>query len=395
VIVIDNFELNRSQKMALEMGCEWWNDKHEQVFQISGLAGTGKSTIPRYLIDKMGLTNDNVAFVTYTGKAALALSRKGCPTKTIHSTIYSLEFLEEDTGDSIEENKIKKKRRYTPHFVRKPSLAPETKLIVIDEASMVDEKIGKDLEAYGIPILAVGDLSQLGPIYGKPYFLSRPNITLTEIMRQLENDPIIKLSHMALRGERIQRGRYGPNCKVVWKDEITDVEMVEYDIIICGLNKTRMLLNNYIRENIYGRNPTTPYINDKVICRRNNWGMSLDELYLINGMIGYIHNIRLESFDRTNRTVEIDFRPEFTENYFMDVKIDLEYLFNINKDTAGNAFSTTCYFEWGNAITCHSSQGSQYKNVIVISEPFGSIEQRRSLLYTAITRAESGLLLAV
>lgn len=49
---------------------------------------------------------------------------------------------------------------------------------------------------------------------------------------------------------------------------------------------------------------------------------------------------------------------------------------------------------WGYAITCHKSQGSQWENVIVFDDGLGrAAEDRARWLYTAITRAEKGLVI--
>jgi exodeoxyribonuclease-5 len=49
---------------------------------------------------------------------------------------------------------------------------------------------------------------------------------------------------------------------------------------------------------------------------------------------------------------------------------------------------------WGWAITCHKSQGSQWPNIIVFDDGLGrTAEDRARWLYTAITRAEQGLVL--
>ncbi len=49
---------------------------------------------------------------------------------------------------------------------------------------------------------------------------------------------------------------------------------------------------------------------------------------------------------------------------------------------------------WGYAITCHKSQGSQWENVIVYDDRLSrSAEERARWLYTAITRAERGLVI--
>ena len=53
---------------------------------------------------------------------------------------------------------------------------------------------------------------------------------------------------------------------------------------------------------------------------------------------------------------------------------------------------TEATFGW--AITCHKAQGSQWENVVVWDDGLGRTEQdRRRWLYTAITRAERGLVI--
>ena len=59
-------------------------------------------------------------------------------------------------------------------MVKKTDKIPNYKLIVIDEVSMVDDKMMKDLLSFGIPVLAVGDPGQLAPISGTASYLSNP-----------------------------------------------------------------------------------------------------------------------------------------------------------------------------------------------------------------------------
>ena len=49
---------------------------------------------------------------------------------------------------------------------------------------------------------------------------------------------------------------------------------------------------------------------------------------------------------------------------------------------------------WGWAITCHKSQGSQWENILIYDDGLGrTAEDRARWLYTAITRAEKGLVI--
>ena len=81
-------ELNNDQIHAAYLADDWWYNSTRQLFEISGSAGTGKTTLVRYLIERFNLTTDQVLFIAYTGKAASQLIRNGLPARTIHSACY-------------------------------------------------------------------------------------------------------------------------------------------------------------------------------------------------------------------------------------------------------------------------------------------------------------------
>ena len=56
---------------------------------ISGYAGTGKSTLVQFIIRALGLRDEEVAYVAYTGRASLVLRQKNCPNaQTAHKCVY-------------------------------------------------------------------------------------------------------------------------------------------------------------------------------------------------------------------------------------------------------------------------------------------------------------------
>ena len=59
-------ELNTQQIYALYDLETWWGKQNDQLFEISGAAGTGKTTLIRYFIDRIGLDLSDVAFVVYS-----------------------------------------------------------------------------------------------------------------------------------------------------------------------------------------------------------------------------------------------------------------------------------------------------------------------------------------
>ena len=384
-------ELNKGQETALQNLLHWWKYKTKQVFEISGAAGTGKTTIVKELIEALCLSADQVLFMAYIGKATLALARTGLNAKTIHSSICNIEMVpkEDENGEPI----VTDKSRYiwVPKFTRKQHLDGDIRLIVVDEAAMVPEELAKWILEFNIPVIALGDLNQLPPVIGNSFFLKNPDVILTEIMRQSDESPIPWLAKDILEGKRLTRGNIGNSIAIMSQHDF-DKQLFTYsDIIICGTNKTRDGLNNFYRKVLLKYTTDDPVVGDKMICRQNNWNASIgDNIYLINGMVGYITDIDLESSSAKRLT--IDFRPEFMNESFIDLPMDRDYL-KLPAAYRKSHMSRLNKFEYGYAITCHLAQGSQYNKVIVINEPFGDYRFRRQWLYTAVTRAIDQLII--
>jgi exodeoxyribonuclease-5 len=197
--------LNSQQSVAVDKACGWYNDfrkNHFNVrpyFEISGPAGSGKTTIVRTITERLGFYPEQVMYMALVGKATLALVRNGVPAKTIHSSIYEYKAVprvDESKGPITD---ARGKPIFDMGFVLKEILSNDVRLLVVDEGAMVSTTIAQDLLSFGIPIIVLGDLNQLPPVFGKSFFLSRPDVILTEIMRQALDNPIIALSQHVLK----------------------------------------------------------------------------------------------------------------------------------------------------------------------------------------------------
>lgn len=389
-------ELNNQQIYLIYDLESWWNSKNKQVYEISGAAGTGKTTVIRYFIDRLNLELENVLFVAFMGKAASVMARNGLPATTIHSAIY--DFKEKYARD--ENNKIIFKSNGKPKLVNyfeiKDHISKKIKLIVLDEGSMVDKKIGEDLISFGIPIIVLGDLNQLPPVYGDSFFLKNPDTVLTQIMRQSENNPICWLSQEVLSGRKLKQGVYG-HSSVIKKRDLTDYHFRNADIILTGTNRLRYHINNYCREELKGiKKLEYPHMGEKVICRKNNWSQRIDDnIFLTNGTTGFVDYIYRDSFNK--RTMKMDFRPDFTNKIFKNIEFDYNHMYAIpgeeNETPFGYLYDK---MEYAYAITVHSSQGSQYNNVLFLYEDFmRDPEDKKRMLYTGITRAVQNVTIVI
>ena len=391
--------LNEQQDECVKNAVNWFrNFSSKQTFEISGPAGSGKTTIVKTIIQNLGLKMEDVMFVAYVGKAALQLTRSGVNGRTIHSAFYDIDFVpvKDDEGKPI----IKNGKIITrPEFIKKEKIPSNIKLIVIDEAPMVNESFGIDIESFNIPIICLGDLQQLPPVIGGSKYLIRPDYVLTKIMRQAEGNPIIYLSQLASRGERIPYGKYGDKCYVIPKDRVTDSMLLNADMILTPTNASRARCNKYIREELRRIDSELPVEGEKLICRKNNRNRIIgDNVYLVNGMLGYVNNVDKSTYN--TRTVDISFSPDFDERLvFHNIRIDYKTLMQsiqIDNGQYKKGYSMYDMFEFGDAITVHLSQGSQAENVLFISEPFGRGDRdlQAKLEYTGITRASEGLIYA-
>ena len=257
-----------------------------QVCRLFGYAGSGKSTVLKFALDELGLEPHRgerdggdcvpgVVTATFTGKAALVLRRKGTPARTIHSLIYSvIEATEEEIAAAqkkIEqaENEARRLSGFDrtsadaaieamrqsvagmkkPRFALNPqSDAAHAKLIVLDEVSMVGEEMARDLMSFGKPILVLGDPGELPPIKGEGAFTKdAPDIMLTEIHRQAAESAIIRLATMARQGQPIGFGQHDTFVWKMRKADVTPEQCLRGGQVICGMNATRLQLNNGMR----------------------------------------------------------------------------------------------------------------------------------------------------
>lgn len=359
--------LTKNQLEALNLIAEWFNTD-SKLFKLSGSAGTGKSTLLSFLKEVLDIADNEIVFATFTGKASLVLNNKGVNAVTIHKLIY--DFI----------NNIDNK----PTFKLKTVLDKDYKLIVIDEASFISEQVLYDLLSFNTKVILVGDKNQLPPIKSKSIFESA-NYHLSEIIRQQEGNPIINLSQRILNDELVFKYQIIKNKIAVAPKSSMDINsLIRADQVIVGTNKERNRINNLIREHL-GHYSTYPEQGDKVICTQNRWDILIDDVPLVNGMIGYVKEIR----DTADDYFMMRFNPEFTEESKW-VRVS-KLIFNDEEDVNPN----NCKFDFGYAITLHKAQGSEFNKVVLINPyfPKGNKDYHKRWLYTGVTRAKDSLII--
>lgn len=367
---MSNIALLPEQNLAAEDIINWFSTSPDLEYRLGGYAGTGKTTVIRYLVEVFEQDHHKVAVAAFTGKAVNVLQRKGLyQASTLHSLLYDIEVL---PNGQFEFN------------LRGPN-SLKFDLIIVDEASMISTDLYRDLLTFKKKLLFVGDPGQLEPVGDNPNLMRDTHRVLQTIHRQAENSPIITFANDIRNGQPLVEFTKDKCCSRK-KNGFKIPDIADYDQVICAKNSTRTEINRKYRA-WKGLPDGIPQIGDKLLILRNSASFSV-----FNGMLLSIDKIHEQ-------------KPLF---YLCDLSDDLGHKFSkvpiwnepFTKDI-GKEFSIPrmgpkepqmVYADFGYAITCHKSQGSEWKKVLVWDEWMPpKIWDMKRWRYTAITRASEEL----
>ena len=365
------------------------------VMLLTGGPGTGKTTVVRALLHIFSSMDLKIALCAPTGRAAKRLSEStSCEAKTIHRL---LEYGGEEGKGA--------------HFNRDERDQLEESVIIIDEASMVDNHLMSSLLRAvkpGARVIVIGDSDQL-PSVGAGNVLRDlldcgrfATVRLDEIFRQAQESLIVTNAHAINRGELprldvkdndfffLPRESDGEIAATVAQLCSTRLPRTYGELAVRGtqvISPTRKGEAGTENLNVILQAALNPAHRDKrehtfrdVVLRegdrvmqvRNNYDMEWtreDGTYgtgVFNGDIGTILSI-----DRAASLMHIRFDDRY-----------VKYDFNMLEE-----------LEPAYAVTVHKSQGSEYPIVIIPVGNAAPMLLSRNLLYTAVTRAQTMVIL--
>ena len=372
--------------------------KNIRLFLATLNAGSGKSTLVRFIIDALDVNEEDVCYCAFTGKAAEVLRKKGNKNVcTLHKLLY--DFFPKSTGG----------------FLKIPKLTLDYKIIVVDEVSMAPKTLIDLLFTHHVHVICLGDPGQLPPIDKNEdnHLLDYPHIFLDEIMRQAQESEIIQLTMKIRNGESIDYYD-GKEVKIIPYSQLNTGVLQWGDQILTATNAKRQAINYQMRQLL--NYPNHPVDGDKMICLRNYWeDFSVGGDPLINGTIGILKNSfqtwrqippivksSIKKFDVLTSDLMIPDTNDMYDLVDMDQKMiltgekccDWKLSYRLGKLRPRYGDIVPKEFAYAYAVTVHKAQGSSWPNVVVLEEsfPFDKIEHKR-WLYTACTRAEKKLVL--
>lgn len=420
--------------------------EERQLFLLKGYAGTGKTTIVSTLVKVLALTQQEAILLAPTGRAAKVFSNyAGKRAYTIHKHIYRTKMMDGLLHFGRKKNIFKNKL----FIVDEASMISDKSFSLDSQGkTLLDDLISYVFEGENCKLLFIGDEAQLPPVGEEnspalhPDYLQRnfslqlTTFQLTDVVRQALDSGI--LYNANLLRHKIDEDAYDfplftasvfPDFKNVEGcdlEELLNTLYANYEhdevVIVTPSNKRAILYNNEIRNRILYRDNTIA-TGDYLMAVKNNYHW-VDE----NSPVGFIANgdmlelmavqriHELYGFRFADATVRLCDYPDYPT---LDIKIILDSLAGITpalspeesnrlyhevaKDyeeilnkrvrylkIKGDPYLNALQVKFGYSLTCHKTQGGQWKVVLIDQLFFKDKPLNKEFLrwlYTAVTRA--------
>lgn len=423
--------------------------KPNPTYILRGYAGTGKTTLVTTLVKTLPEIGMDYVLMAPTGRAAKVL---GGYTRKYASTIHKKIFQVQAFPDgSLRMARAQNKHKDTLFIVDEASMIGEDR--DFGAKSLLDDLLAYVFSGERCRLLLIGDTAQLPPVgndespaldinYLESQFpLTIATYELTEVKRQaLQSGILSNATHLRelLIEDKMEyplplfdlhfddTERIDPEIFEEMLYKAFDAEHSNDSVIVCKSNKRANLFNQAIRSrilNIEGEIAT----GDKLMIVKNNyyWADGHQQIsFIANGDMAEIQKITHyeEMYGFRFADVELSF-PDYPDAQNLDVKIILDTL-NSNsaslseeentrllqaieadymdipnrreryKAMKKNPWFNALQVKFAYALTCHKTQGGQWKNVFVDSSlNLKDDVEKEDLrwLYTAVTRAQERL----
>ncbi len=443
------FEPTKSQQDLIDgLGHFMISEESPAICLIKGYAGTGKTSLMKAFTDVLQELKIPCQLMAPTGRAAKVLSYyTQKPAYTIHKQIYRRQSSNNDfEAFNLNYNKAKD----AVFIVDEASMISNNSL---DYSMFGSGRLLEDLLSFVFShdcckLIIIGDVAQLPPVgfdespalnklYLESLGMQVQDYFLNDVVRQEKSSGILynatKLRLMLEEGlvdttyPLLETTAYTDFKRITGEELIDELNWCQENyglnetIVVCRSNKRANLFNQGIRNSILYREEELT-VNDHLLIMKNNYHWLKDNKeadFIANGEIAEVMRINgyEELYDRRFANVTLRFTDY--EHLEVDVKILLNAL---HTDTAGfskdeqeaffnkvmedyqdeksrrkqyeqvkeNPFYNALQVKYAYAMTCHKSQGGQWKAVFIdqgyISEEHLGTAYFR-WLYTALTRA--------
>ncbi|AXG70383.1 ATP-dependent RecD-like DNA helicase [Kordia sp. SMS9] len=448
-------EVTFKQDVVLHKLCEFiYGDDPDALFLLKGYAGTGKTTTIGTLVTHLWHTKKKSVLLAPTGRAAKVISNYSKREAfTIHRKIY---FPKKDKGGGVRFVLQPNKHRDTIFIVDEASMIPDapSDSKLFENGSLLDDLMMYVYSGHKCKLVLIGDTAQLPPVkldispaldertlelnYDKNVTL----IELDEVVRQ-DADSGILVNATNLREQlhdqfyaeyKFQLSNFPDVVRLIDGYEIQDAISESYSdsgkeemAIIVRSNKRANSYNQQIRSRIlFNENELSA--GDYLMVVKNNYFwlpptseagfiangdiIEVLEIFSIKELYGFrFAEVNIRMVDYPNQkpletvllldTIHAEtpaLSYEDGNRLYQEVMNDYESETSKYKKflkVKANKYFNALQVKFSYAITCHKSQGGQWRTVF-IEQPYlpnGVGKEYMRWLYTAMTRAQEKLYL--
>ena len=424
----------------------------DTVFLLKGYAGTGKTSLVSALVRTLDGMKQKCILLAPTGRAAKVFAlHSGHPAYTIHRRIYRQRTFSNEMDNFTMNVNL---HQHTLFIVDEASMISNLGLSgnVFGSGRLLDDLIQYVYGGQGCRLVLVGDTAQLPPVGEEEspalsadvlrgYGLEVVEQELTQVVRQ-ESESGILYNATCLRRKMAEefsgelpriRVEGFPDVRVVLGSELIETlntcygrEGMDETIVICRSNKRANLYNQGIRNTILYREDELN-AGDILMVAKNNyfWGADVKELdFIANGDIAELIKISnyeeryglhfaeavlafpdygdveitakviLDTLTSESASLPAEQQSALYEGVFTDYS-DISTKRKRNAAVREDPYYNALQIKYSTAITCHKSQGGQWKCVFIDNAFWQDTLTVEDLkwLYTALTRATKKLYL--
>ncbi|UII80162.1 ATP-dependent RecD-like DNA helicase [Flagellimonas sp. CMM7] len=430
------------------------NGKKEEVFLLTGFAGTGKTTIVGTIVSSLWKVKMSSVLMAPTGRAAKVMSvYSGNKAFTIHKKIY---FPKKQTGGGIQFVLAPNKHRNTLFIVDEASMIPDTPADskLFENGSLLDDLMFYVYSGHNCKLLLIGDTAQLPPVkldlspaleeqrLSLNYNKEVECLELDEVMRQTSDSGILynatnlreQLQSHFFDDFKFEVNTFKDVVRLIDGTEIQ--EAIDTSYVQNGKEETAIIVRSNKRANLYNKNirerilflDNELAVGDYMMVVKNNYFwlkpnseagfiangdiIEVLELFSIKELYGFsFAEVKVKMVDYPNQrpfetvlllnTINAEtpsLSYEEGNRLYQEVLKDYAHEKSKYKKFLGvknNKFFNALQVKFSYAITCHKSQGGQWDNVFVEQPylPNGVDKDYLRWLYTAVTRAKQKLFL--
>jgi exodeoxyribonuclease V len=450
------FEPTASQAKGFEKIAHFLSDApDDSLLLIKGYAGTGKTTLIGHLVQQLGRIRKKSVLMAPTGRAAKVLSAyAGKNALTIHKKIY---FPKVDSGGGSVQFSLKEnKHTHTIFIVDESSMIGDDRQQskLFENGSLLHDLVHYVTNGEKCKLIFVGDTAQLPPVnlglspaldeqeLAAQFNATVYSITLEDVVRQQAESGILfnatsireLLVGDQFEGFKFHLEGFKDVQRIIEGNEFLellnnalDQDGIDQTVLIVRSNKRANLYNKSIRERILFLESDLA-VGDQLMVVKNNYfwlGADSQPSFIANGDVIRINRINkyVDRYDMKFAEVSaqmVDYPDEpafdtvllletlnsetanlsYEQSQLLYQKVSLDHANEKSKykrflKVKNDPFFNALQVKYSYAITCHKSQGGQWKNVFVEQPylPEGPNKDYFRWLYTALTRAQEHLFL--